>query len=137
MENQREKPPRNFLAYDSNVGWGIQKSLDKFKDKVKHNHIRNLSHHALSWHPGNLNDSFFNNSSTDAGVLVAITGHGPTRYIQSLEEGTQPSPITIPTSRKENPLTYPAASYPHTHDAPKWEKAKYKETIGRAVRIGL
>ncbi|GBN18166.1 hypothetical protein AVEN_161685-1 [Araneus ventricosus] len=56
----------------------IQKFLYKFKDKAKYNHIRNLSHHALSWHSGNLNDSYFNNSSTYAGVLLAITGHGLT-----------------------------------------------------------
>ncbi|GBM91582.1 hypothetical protein AVEN_209410-1 [Araneus ventricosus] len=37
-----------------------------------------MNHPALPRHPGNLNDSRCNSSSTEAGVLVAITGHGPT-----------------------------------------------------------
>ncbi|GBM17461.1 hypothetical protein AVEN_193757-1 [Araneus ventricosus] len=32
----------------------------------------------LLWHPGILNDSRCNRSSTEAGVPVAITGHAPT-----------------------------------------------------------
>ncbi|GBM37994.1 hypothetical protein AVEN_171175-1 [Araneus ventricosus] len=41
--------------------------------------LRELSHPSLTWHPGNLNDSSCNSSSTDAEILVAITGHGSTR----------------------------------------------------------
>ncbi|GBM98709.1 hypothetical protein AVEN_117117-1 [Araneus ventricosus] len=37
-----------------------------------------LDHPALPKHPGSLNDSRCNSSSTEAGVLMAITRHGST-----------------------------------------------------------
>ncbi|GBL85366.1 hypothetical protein AVEN_34567-1 [Araneus ventricosus] len=40
--------------------------------------IRKLSHPYLPWNPGNPNDSRCNSSNSGAGVLVAVTGHGPT-----------------------------------------------------------
>ncbi|GBN90753.1 hypothetical protein AVEN_121820-1 [Araneus ventricosus] len=43
-----------------------------------------MDHPALPKHQGNLNDSLCNNSNTEAGVLMTITGDGPT----PLEGGT-------------------------------------------------
>ncbi|GBM70813.1 hypothetical protein AVEN_142099-1 [Araneus ventricosus] len=37
-----------------------------------------MNNFALPWHPDNLIDSGCNSSSTEAGVKVAITSHGPT-----------------------------------------------------------
>ncbi|GBM23900.1 hypothetical protein AVEN_107568-1 [Araneus ventricosus] len=52
---------------------------------------------ALPWHSGFLNDSHCNRSSTEAGVLIAITDQGPfrRRYV-SLVRGNSTSTIAIP-----------------------------------------
>ncbi|GBM84280.1 hypothetical protein AVEN_115469-1, partial [Araneus ventricosus] len=49
----------------------------------------------LPWHPVTLNNSRCNSSSTEVGVLMAITGRAPplTRRIHSLEGVTQPPPL--------------------------------------------
>ncbi|GBO30894.1 hypothetical protein AVEN_259627-1 [Araneus ventricosus] len=73
----------------------------------------------LPWHSGTLNDSHCNSSTTESGVLVAITGHGPTRpeggtYYHLW--GNTTATTTVPR-RSENPLIYMAASHPRTHSS--------------------
>ncbi|GBM06115.1 hypothetical protein AVEN_265173-1 [Araneus ventricosus] len=61
------------------------------------------------------NDSHCNGSSTEAGVLVVITGHDPTPPVGGTyyhwREVTRPPPLLCPR-RSEIPLTYLADSYP-------------------------
>ncbi|GBN76370.1 hypothetical protein AVEN_254201-1, partial [Araneus ventricosus] len=87
-------------------------------------------------YPGNLNNCRCNSSSTEALVLMAITGHGPTppeggTYYQ-LKEGSQLS-IHVPTSRREDPLTYPAASHPRIRGALSWEMLRTRLIIRRLL----
>ncbi|GBM96632.1 hypothetical protein AVEN_15665-1 [Araneus ventricosus] len=59
---------------------------------------------ALPCHPGLLNDSRCNSSSIEAGVLVAITGHGPNPPVGGTyyHWWRDPSPaITIPQGKRE------------------------------------
>ncbi|GBN24828.1 hypothetical protein AVEN_99429-1 [Araneus ventricosus] len=54
----------------------------------------------LPYHFGTLNDSRYNNSSTEAEVLVAITSHGPTFPVGGTcylwREVTLPPPLFLP-----------------------------------------
>ncbi|GBL77925.1 hypothetical protein AVEN_143259-1 [Araneus ventricosus] len=74
-----------------------------------------------------LSDGRCNSSSTEAGVLTAITRHGPTPP----EGGThyhrqRASPSHYCTLRgSKNPLSYPAASYPCIRGAPQRDVSKY------------
>ncbi|GBN51689.1 hypothetical protein AVEN_242126-1 [Araneus ventricosus] len=73
----------------------------------------------LPWHSGTLNDSHCNSSTTESGVLDAITGHGSTSpegrtYYHMW--GNTTATITVPR-RSENPLIYMAASDPRTHSS--------------------
>ncbi|GBL89739.1 hypothetical protein AVEN_104677-1 [Araneus ventricosus] len=69
---------------------------------------------------GPVNDSLCNSSSTEAGVLMAITGHGPAppegdRHYHLRSNTTLT--FSVPAKRSENPLAYPAASDPRTRGA--------------------
>ncbi|GBM93107.1 hypothetical protein AVEN_32034-1 [Araneus ventricosus] len=54
-------------------------------------------------HPGHLNDSHCNCSSTGAGVLVSITGHGPTHPVGGTyyQLRRDPSPTITISTREE------------------------------------
>ncbi|GBN15239.1 hypothetical protein AVEN_148335-1 [Araneus ventricosus] len=94
-----------------------------------YNHKR--SYPVLPKYPGTLNDSLCNSSSTEAGVRVAIIGHGPILPVG----GTYyhwtwvTRPHRYFTSRRgEIPFTYPAAPHPCTRgDCPR-ERTNYKQT---------
>ncbi|GBN55076.1 hypothetical protein AVEN_55421-1 [Araneus ventricosus] len=86
---------------------------------------------------GLLNDSRCNGSSTDAGVLAAITGHGPTLPVGGTyyhwRVVTRPPPLLFP-QEKRDPVTYQAASHPRARSAPwgiKWRKVH----VNRGERV--
>ncbi|GBL83635.1 hypothetical protein AVEN_196454-1 [Araneus ventricosus] len=59
----------------------------------------------LPWHSGTLNDSRCNSSSTETGVIAAITGHRPTppeggTYYHRWEV-TRPLPLLHPQEKRE------------------------------------
>ncbi|GBN80369.1 hypothetical protein AVEN_237148-1, partial [Araneus ventricosus] len=62
---------------------------------------------------GPLNGSRCNSSSTEAGVLVAITCQDPSRrkYVLSLEEVTRPPPLLY-SQEKQDPAYLSGASHP-------------------------
>ncbi|GBL58605.1 hypothetical protein AVEN_66077-1 [Araneus ventricosus] len=68
-----------------------------------------MSHPALTWHPGNLNGSRCNSSSTEVGVLAAITGRSPIPPAGGTychwRRGFN-APINAITYKSEIPLTY-------------------------------
>ncbi|GBM00748.1 hypothetical protein AVEN_74492-1 [Araneus ventricosus] len=74
---------------------------------------------SLPNHPGNLSDSRCNSSSTEAGVLVAITGHGLTPP----EGGTyyrwwgQRPPLLYPQGKREPAYLSGSLSYPRDRGA--------------------
>ncbi|GBM82816.1 hypothetical protein AVEN_37276-1 [Araneus ventricosus] len=67
-----------------------------------------------------LNDSRCDNSSAEAGVLMAITGHNPTAPVEGTHYHRK---WVIPSHYRsqqgsETPFSYPAASHPHIHGVP-------------------
>ncbi|GBN42021.1 hypothetical protein AVEN_207520-1 [Araneus ventricosus] len=64
--------------------------------------------------PVHLSDNRTDSSSAEAVVLMAITGHGQTPAIGGTYYHRQRESPTI------LPLSYPAASHPHTRGAPHW-----------------
>ncbi|GBO16293.1 hypothetical protein AVEN_15801-1 [Araneus ventricosus] len=94
-----------------------QCSLDHYRLCCRNgNSYRNYSDLARS-RPVCLNDGRCNSSRAEAGVLAAITGHGPalpvggTHYHWQME-----SPSHYCTQQgSEIPLTYQAATHPHDH----------------------
>ncbi|GBM33197.1 hypothetical protein AVEN_251613-1 [Araneus ventricosus] len=74
--------------------------------------------------PGLLNESRYNSSSTETGVQVTVTVHGPTPSeggtCYHRREITRPPPLLCPQG-SENLLTYPSASHSRTRGAPQWE----------------
>ncbi|GBL83201.1 hypothetical protein AVEN_165398-1 [Araneus ventricosus] len=77
--------------------------------------------HEIKWsHPVLPNDSRCNSSSTEVKVLVDRLRPDPCQGGHRKRD-SRPHPNTLPTSRSENPLTYPASSHPRTRSAPRWE----------------
>ncbi|GBM08707.1 hypothetical protein AVEN_52780-1 [Araneus ventricosus] len=69
---------------------------------------------------GPVNNSRCNSSSSETGVLVAVTGHGPTPPggVHTITGGVTPSHHYCTLRRSENLLTYLAASHPRTRCPP-------------------
>ncbi|GBN24175.1 hypothetical protein AVEN_60685-1 [Araneus ventricosus] len=67
-----------------------------------------------------LNDDRCENSDAEVRILTA----SPARAVEVRNitgRGRTPA-MNVPTSRRENPLTYPAASHPSTGGVPRWNK---------------
>ncbi|GBL93757.1 hypothetical protein AVEN_166794-1 [Araneus ventricosus] len=74
--------------------------------------------------PVHLSDSL--GSSVEAGVLMAITGHGPTSPVGGThyrrQRASSIQPYYCTHQGGETPLTYPVAFHPCTRGVPQWDR---------------
>ncbi|GBO37674.1 hypothetical protein AVEN_238125-1 [Araneus ventricosus] len=89
---------------------------------------RTTGSQALPRHPEKLNDSRCNSSSTEAGDLIAshqATARSLQEVVRTMTAGRSQSPaINTPSTRSENPVTYPATSHIHIFVVPSGEIEK-------------
>ncbi|GBM62375.1 hypothetical protein AVEN_255735-1 [Araneus ventricosus] len=78
--------------------------------------------------PVQLSDNRCDSSSAQAGVLVAITGQGPTPPEGGTHYHRQRARLSYYSTHQgsETPLIYPAASHPRTRGAPLWATIENK-----------
>ncbi|GBL98228.1 hypothetical protein AVEN_174041-1 [Araneus ventricosus] len=74
----------------------------------------------LPKHPGTLNDSRYNRSSTKAGVLVAITDHGPIPLVGDIT-GRGNTTSALLHSKEKRQAAYSSGGFSSTYSWCQWE----------------